>query len=273
MINIVKEILSRSSLIRELVAKDLRARYRRPLLSFFWAFLSPLLFTAILYLIFSVFMKVSVPEAPFLIYLMSAVFTWRFFQEALTSSVTSLMDNRNLIREANFPHYLIPLSLVLANGVNLIPSLGILIAASFFILKGLPIAIIFLPVVFVLHFMVTFGLALLVSIFYLKWRDTKYILEVLLQILFYLTPVFYSLSLVKNTVSPKIYVLYLFNPFVCILNLYRLTLLKGFYQSVEQNIAWGPMVILTFFFSVLILSLGFLFYRKSQKLINDYLAY
>jgi len=271
--NTIKEILSRSSLIRELVAKDLRARYRRPLLSFFWAFLSPLLFTAILYLIFSVFMKVSVPEAPFLLYLMSAVFTWRFFQEGLISSVTSLMDNRNLIREANFPHYLIPLSLVLANGVNLLPSLGILIAASFFILKGLPIFILFLPVVFILHFMITFGLALLVSIFYLRWRDTKYILEVLLQILFYLTPVFYSLSLVKDTVSQKIYVLYLLNPFVCILNLYRLTLLKGFYQSLEQNVAWVAMVILTSFFAVMILSLGFLFYRKSHKQINDYLAY
>ncbi|MDD2751771.1 MAG: ABC transporter permease [Candidatus Omnitrophica bacterium] len=270
---IIREVYSRRSLLRELIAKDLKARYKMPVLSFFWAFLSPLFFTGILYLIFSVFMKINIQEAPFLLYLMSAVFTWRFFQEAVMTSATSLMDNRNLIKEASFPHYLVPLSLVLANLLNFLPSLGILIALSFFISRGLPIFIIFLPAVLVIHFIITFGMALIFSILYIRWRDTKYVLEILLQALFYLTPVFYSLALVKEGVSPKVYSLYLLNPFVGILNLYRLALLKGFYQAINAQVNWLVWAVITPLVACVILFLGFFVYAKSRKYINDYLAY
>ena len=195
MASIIQEILARRNLIIELVIKDLRTRYLRPVLGFFWVLLSPLLTVAIFYVVFSIILQVKISEAPFLLYLMTAVFSWRFFQDSLMCSVTSLIDNKNLIRESNFPHYFIPLSIVLANIIIFLPSLCILIVAALLILKKLPIFILLLPIILGVHLMATIGLSLLVSILYLKWRDTKYILEAVLQVIFYSTPVFYSINL------------------------------------------------------------------------------
>src|SRR3989338_2265063 len=89
-------------LIKELVLKDLKIRYSRPMLGFLWAFLSPFLIVGVFYLVFSLILKVQTEEAPFFLYLMSAVFPWQFFHNSVISSTTSLVDNKNLLREANF---------------------------------------------------------------------------------------------------------------------------------------------------------------------------
>ena len=270
---IAREIYLNRDLIRELVARDLKLRYMRPALGFFWAFLSPLLVVAIFYLVFSVLLRVETKEAPFILYLMSGVFSWRFFQDSLMSSVSSLIDNKNLIRESSFPHYLIPLSIVLANGINFLPSLAILMITALCVLKGLPVFIIFLPIIFTIHLVMTTGMSMVVSIVYVKWRDTKYILEAALLVLFYLTPAVYSLYLVQDSFSAFWYKLYIYNPLVGILNLYRLATLKGFYPLIKETIGLAGLVITPMIFAVAILIYAFYFYKRNKSTINDYLAY
>jgi len=270
---LMKEILSRRSLIRELVLKDLKIRYSRPILGFFWSFLSPLLVVAIFYIVFSLILKVKTEEAPFILYLMTAVFTWRFFQDSLFSSTTSLVDNKNLVKEASFPHYLIPISIVLANLLNFMPSLVIIIAIAAFILKGLPIFISFLPIVLFIHLMLTMGLSIALSIVYVKWRDIKYILEAALLLLFYLTPVFYSIYLVKDSFPNLLFKAYIYNPFVGILNMYRVTLLRGFYKNIQNDIGFFSLTIIPFAFAATTLVLGCCLYKKNKNSINDYLSY
>lgn len=273
MFAIVQKLYARQNLIRELVLKDLKLRYSRPILGIFWAFLSPFLIVLILYVIFSLVLKVKTEEAPFFLYLMSAVFPWRFFQDSVMSSVTSLVDNKNLIRESNFPHYLIPVSIVLTNAVIFLPSLLILIVISAFVLKGLPIYTLFLPVILAVHFAMTIGLSTMLSILYVKWRDIKYILEPALLLLFYLTPVFYSIYLVKSSFSALLFKAYIYNPFVGILNLYRFSLLKGFYSLVQKDIGFLGLIVMPSCFAILFLLLGFYFYSKNKDKINDYLPY
>lgn len=273
MLSVIREVLVRRTLIAELVIKDLKIRYSRPVLGFLWAFLSPLLIVAIFYLVFSIILQVKTKEAPFLLYLMSAIFSWRFFQDSLVSSTTSFIDNKNLIRESKFPHYLIPLSIVLANGINFLPSLGILIIVSLFILKGLPAFIVLLPIIFAIHLIITMGMSLVFSILYVKWRDTKYILEAVLMVLFYLTPAFYSIYLVKDSFPPLLFNVYIYNPFVGVLNLYRFAILKGFYPLIKEDMGLLSLVIMPTGFAIAILLLGFYFYKKNKDSINDYLSY
>lgn len=270
---IIREILKRRSLIGELVAKDLKARYSRPALGFFWAILSPLFLVGIFYLIFSIVLKVEIKGAPFILYLMSAVFPWRFFQDSLISSVTSLFDNRNLIKESKFPHYLIPLAIVLANFINFLPSLGILIIIALFLLKGLPIFILWLPLVLGLHIIVTAGMALLVSVLYVKWRDIRYILDAVLLVLFYSMPVFYSIFLVRESFPPFWFRVYINNPFVGILNLYRFTVFKGFYNLIKEETGFFSLIVIPFSFGIIVLLAGFYFYKRNKSSINDYLSY
>ena len=84
------------NLIRELAIKDLKIRYSRPMLGFLWAFLSPFLTVMIFYFVFGTLLKIKTEDVPFFLYLMSGVFPWIFFQESITRSITSLVDNKNL---------------------------------------------------------------------------------------------------------------------------------------------------------------------------------
>jgi len=260
------------NLILQLALKDLKTRYAHLALGFLWAFLSPLFMTGILYLVFSLFLKVKTDEVPFFLYLASATFSWRFFQDSLVSSSTSLMDNKNLIKESKFPHYLIPLSIVLSNALIFLPSLAIVVVISFFLLRGLPVLIIFLPAVFLLHLAVSAGLCAIFSILYVRFRDTKYILEALLPFLFYLTPVFYPLSLVKSSFPPALFNAYMCNPFVGILTLYRVVLLKGFYRPTQES-GFFYLIALPVIFSAGVFLTAFYLYKKQRNSINDYLSY
>ena len=208
----ITEIIQRRSLLRELIARDLKVRYQRPTLGLFWTFLSPLLTVAVFYIVFALLLKIKTTETPYILYLMSAVFPWAFFQDSILRSTSSLVENKNLIKESASPQFLIPLAVVLANTITFLPILLIIIVSSAIVLHGLPWQLLFLPFVLILHFLLTFGLSLLFSVMYVKWRDLKYILEPVLMLMFYLTPAFYSISLVKTSLAPNIFKLYTYNP-------------------------------------------------------------
>lgn len=269
---IIREMLSRKSLIRELVVKDLKLRYGRPILGPFWAFLLPLATVFIFYLVFSVFLKAKTEEAPYVLYLMTAVFPWRFFNDSIICSATCLVDNKNLIRESNFPYYFLPISIVLANMINFLPSLVILIVTAFFILKGLPLLIILLPLVLIAQLLLTIGLSIIFSMLYVKYRDLKYILEIALTISFYLTPIFYSIYLVKNSLGPFLFKVYLYNPLTGILIFYRSVILKGFYLFIDKDLGWLPSIALVVCFSLAALFLGFYCYSRFKNKVYDYLS-
>ena len=273
MIAIIRELLSRRNLIRELVLKDLKLRYCRSTLGLFWVFLLPLTTVLIFYVVFSVFLKVKTEEAPFILYLMSAVFTWSFFHDSIVCSTTSLVDNKNLVRESGFPYYFLPISTVLANMVNFLPSLAILIITALFVLKGLPLLIIFLPFVILIQLLFTIGLSIIFSIFYVRNRDIKYIIEIILTILFYLTPIFYSIYLVKNSLPPFLFKAYIYNPLTGILIFYRSTIFKGFYGFIAKDAGFLCIIIIPACFSFIALFLGFYLYNKKKNNINDYLSY
>jgi ABC-type polysaccharide/polyol phosphate export permease len=273
MIVVLKEIVSRRNLLWELVLKDLKLRYARMGLGFIWAFLSPLVTVTIFYFVFSFLLKIKVQEAPFVLYLMSAIFPWGVLQDSISGSIDSLISNKNLLRESRFPHYFIPLSKVLANTINFLPALVIVIVASFFALKGSSEFIIFLPLVVVIHLILAFGLALILSIIYLRFRDVKHIVEHALTLLFYMTPVFYSIYLVKEALPKPFFWLYMYNPFVGLLIFYRVVILKGYYGFVYKDVGLQIFFVVPIIFSILILYAALKFYENRKGEINDYLSY
>ncbi|MFH1413462.1 MAG: ABC transporter permease [Candidatus Omnitrophota bacterium] len=269
---ILHTLFAKRNLIRELVLKDLKMRYSRSTLGFIWTFLSPFLNVAVFYLVFSLMLKVRITEAPFVFYLMSAVFPWRYFQDSLICSTTSLVDNKNLIRESNFPHYLVPFSIVLANFIIFLPASLILVITSL-ILKRITIYLIFLPVVIAVHSAIILGFSVMLSIFYVRWRDLKHVLEVVLLLLFYLTPAFYSLSLARDTFPRPLFKIFLYSPFTVILNLYRFTLMKGFSNVMQSYMGFFYLIFLSLIFAFVVLILAGKVYKKYKNSLNDYLAY
>ena len=261
------------NLIRELVVKDLKIRYSRPALGFLWAFILPLLVTVAFYVVFGMILKIKTEEAPFFLYLMSAVFIWRFLQDAVTGAATSLVDNKSLFRESHLAHYLIPVSIVISHALSFLPSLIITILVSIFVLKGLPVFFLLLPVVLILYLCLSTGMAIIFSILYVRWRDTKYVLEAALLLLFYSTPAFYSLYLVRDSFPPFLFRIYALNPFVGILTFYRVSLLKGYYAAVSNEVGLLSLVIVPVAFTVIVIFLAYYLYRQNKHKINDYLSY
>lgn len=257
------------NLIRELAIKDLKIRYSRPFLGFLWAFLSPIFMVAIFYIVFGLFFKVKIEEAPFVLFLMSGIFPWMLFQDSVARSLTSLVDNRNLVREANFPCYLIPIAVIAANLINFLPSLTILIISSLIFLKGAFVHMLLLPAVLLLHLLIITGLSIMCSILYVRWRDIKYLVDILLLALFYFTPIFYSISSVKLTLSPQMFKIYISNPFTAIFSLYRIAFLKDFGLATISD-TWFLMPI---GFCIVVFLLTNYVYKKNKKALNDYLSY
>ena len=154
-----------------------------------------------------------------------------------------------------------------------LPSLAILVITALLALKGLPVFFLLLPVVLAVHVGLAIGLSIILSIAYVRWRDTRYILDAVLLVLFYLTPAFYSIFLVKDSFPSFWYKLYIYNPLVGILNLYRSATLRGFYSLIKEVAGLPGLISAPVIFAITILVFAFYFYKRNKSTINDYLAY
>ncbi|HQJ15246.1 MAG TPA: ABC transporter permease [Candidatus Omnitrophota bacterium] len=259
-------------LLYELVIKDIRVRYRRPILGFVWAFLTPLAMTGILYLVFGRFLKIKIEEAPFLLYLTSALFTWRLFQDSLSAATTSLYDNRALLRESRSPFYLFPLSIILVNTFVALPGYVLVIVLSAVQLHGLSWHVLLLPFVLAVHAAMTAACSVIAALLYVRWRDIRYLIETSLVFLFYATPVFYSVNLVHELLPAYAYRIYVYNPFTCILTLYRVAFIKGYAVHV-QDPAIVPCIIIAVVTAALLWASAVLLYRVNKKYVIEHVAY
>ncbi|MBU1134865.1 MAG: ABC transporter permease [Candidatus Omnitrophica bacterium] len=269
--NKVKELIARRELIIRLALKDLRVQYRRPLLGFLWAFFMPLATIIIFQIVFSKILRVPVGEYPFFIYLMTAIFPWRFFQAGISRSTTSILDSRNLIREASFPRELIPISIIVAELINFIPSLFIMLIFLVCFKINFSFLIFYLPLVIFLHTFLILGISLIVASLQVKFRDIRYVVEIVLLGLFYLTPVFYPISLVAQSFNQLFLKIYLANPLVGILNLYRIILLKGFSDTLPSQVNIFNSLVVPIIWSFCLFFLGFYIFKKREKHFSDYL--
>lgn len=269
--NIAKQIgilIQYRHLILDLAIKDIKVKYRSPVLGFFWAILMPLVTVIIFKFIFSTLMQVQVENYPFFIYLMTAVFPWAYFSTSVASATESILSNRDLIKKTYFPRQIIPVSVVLANLINFLPALLTMIIILAFFKMQFTGLILLLPLVILLQTILSVGLALIFSSFQVVLRDVKYIVELLLMIWMYLSPVFYPLSMVANF-SSEFFRFYLLNPFVGLFCLYRLALLKGFAHTLPVGVNIYILSLWTAIVCVSVLLLGFFIFKKYEASFSD----
>lgn len=266
----IKSLIEHRELLIRLAFRDLKVRYRAPLLGFLWAFLVPLFTIIIFKLIFYNFMKIRTGIYPFFIYLMTAIIPWSFFQGSVSVATASISGGGDLIKKVYFSREIIPISTVVANLLNFLPTLVVMLIFLFvFRMKFTPL-ILLLPAVVLLHFILTVGFSLVVSALYPRYRDIKYIIEILLMALFYLTPAFYPLDMVFNF-SETIFKIYIVNPFVGMLILYRITLLKGYMDTLPMGVNLFHVVCIPLISAIAILFFGFWVFRRHEATFADYI--
>ena len=183
-------------LTRTLAVTDFRVRFYDSALGYLWTLMRPLLFFGVLFVVFSVIVKLGDDVKHYPAMLVSGIVLFFFFSESTTRGLTSVVDNENLVRKIRFPRLVIPLSGVLTNAFFLL--LNLVAVGVFFAIDGVEVRAswVQIPLLLALLFVFTSGVTMLLSVLFVPARDVQPIWEVAGQTLFYLTPVLYPISLV-----------------------------------------------------------------------------
>jgi homopolymeric O-antigen transport system permease protein len=194
------EVIAYSELLLNLIARDLKTKYRGSFFGIFWSLLNPLLLMLVYTLVFSVIVRVNIH--PYAIFLLTGLVPWNAFAQSLQAATTSVLDNASIVRKVYFPLQLLPLSAVLAISVNFGINIALLLVLTLLLHAHLAFTMLLLPALVLLQLVFTFGLGSLLAAVQVYFRDVQYFLSILITAWFFLTPVVYSLELVPHRLRP-----------------------------------------------------------------------
>ena len=238
-------------LIRQLISRDFKTKYKRSVLGVFWSFLNPLLTMTVQYFVFSTIFKSDIPN--YAVYLLVGIIVFNFFSEACGMSLTAILGNAPLIKKVYMPKYIYPLTRVLSSiinlGISLIPFLIVALFTGVHFTKAALLSLFF----FVCLMIFSLGLALLLSSSMVFFRDTQFLWGILNMIWMYATPIFYP----ENILPEKFRFIHYVNPLYHFLKNARMCLLDGF--SPEPAAYAQSLLVAT-----MMLTVGTLVFRKTQ---------
>jgi lipopolysaccharide transport system permease protein len=186
-----------------------------------WSLLNPLVQLLVLGLVFAYIVPLGIPN--YAAFLFIGLLTWSWLQSSLYAAATAIIEGRNLIKRPGFPAAILPIVTVSANLIHFLLALPVLFLFLVFVGIEFAPASLILPVIIVLQFAFTLGLAYFIATFHVTFRDTQHLVGVFLLLAFYLTPIFYDTSLVPERFQS----LFRLNPILHLLDAYRAVLLYG----------------------------------------------
>ncbi|HYM00571.1 MAG TPA: ABC transporter permease [Blastocatellia bacterium] len=222
----IGQIWQYRELIKMLVIRDLKVRYKRSVLGFLWTLLNPLITILIFAMVFSRVFAAFYEQ--YKLYMISGVLIWNFFSLTTSQALTSVVANGATLRKMAVPKVVFPVSVASSNFLNLLFSFGAL-AVAFPFVGGKPsVALLWVPFVLPLLFLFTLGLGFILSTLTVFVRDLRSMWEPLLMIWFFLTPVFYP----RTVIPRRFYTVLRLNPMLSILEACRVPL----YASVSPSV-------------------------------------
>lgn len=240
-------------LLKSNVKKDIRGRYKASFLGILWSFINPLLTTLIYAIVFPFILKNT--EAHYVTFVIIGVLPWTYFTNTIMIGTTSILNNAGIIKKVYFPREILPISTNTSGLINFLISCVIIFIFLIFSGIGFSFYILFLPLIIIVQYIFQLGIILITSAIETYVRDAEYIINFLVGMLFYLTPILYSANLFYDT---PIAILIRLNPMATIINSYRNIL---FYQTIPEIKALS----ITFIASLILLWLGFKIFNKLQK--------
>ena len=189
-------------LIKQLVQRDFKVRYKRSVLGVFWSFLNPLLMMTVQYVVFSQLFKSDIDNYP--VYLLSGLVVFNFFNEGVSVALNSIVGNASLITKVYIPKYIYPVTRVLSSGINLVMSLIPLMLAAVLTGERITRAYLMLPYILFCVVVFTIGLGMILAAAMTFFRDVQFLWGIVSMIWMYLTPMFYPISIVPETFKPFI---------------------------------------------------------------------
>lgn len=238
-------------LIKQLVSRDFKTKYKRSVLGMAWSFLNPLLTMSVQYIVFSTLFKSDIPNYP--VYLLSGIVFMNFFNEAVSMGMTSITGNASLIKKVYMPKYIYPVSRILSSLVNF--ALAILPLFLVMLFTGTAFRPSLLLLVFDILCLLGFvmGMGLLLTTAMTFFQDTQFLWGVASLMWMYLTPVFYP----ESIIPAKLLTLYHMNPMYQYITFARICIIDG--------VSPEPMAYLwCIVSSMVVLGLGIMTFKKNQ---------
>ena len=220
-----KELYKYRELLRTNVKKEIRGKYKGSFLGVLWSFVNPLLMTLVYAIVFPFLLRSTTPH--YVTYLVIGILPWNWFTTIVAQGTTTFLSNAGIIKKVYFPREILPISVVTSGLVNFLISL--LIIALFLICSGIGFSwyIVFLPLIILIQYIFSLAVVFFTSAIDVYVRDSEYIINFLIQMVFYATPILYTLDMFPA----KFQTLLKINPMVTIINSYRDAL---FYQSLPH---------------------------------------
>ncbi|MCB2188655.1 MAG: ABC transporter permease [Deltaproteobacteria bacterium] len=196
------EISRHRALVGALTSRDLKARYRGSVLGFLWTFLNPLLLLLVYSLVFSVYFRVQMEN--YAVFMFTGLLPWVFFSQALNEATGAITDAGSLVTKVMFPMQVLVSVRVWTNFINFLLSLPIL--ALFYLGFGKPVTwtALALPLVALVQLWFTYSLSLLLATACVFMRDTRHILNNVLTLWFFVTPILYPPAQVPAAFQPLV---------------------------------------------------------------------
>lgn len=244
-------------LLRQLVDREMKLLYKRSVLGIAWTLISPILQLAALTFVFQVVLPVDVPN--YASFVFCGLLSWNWFQASLFQATGVIVANGALIRQPRFPTAILPMVTVTVGLIHFLLALPVLVVFLLFDGIELQPTILLLPLLQILQFGLTVGLGYILAALNVTFRDTQHTLNVVLLLMFYLTPVFYAIENVPEAYQ----LLYACNPMATLLGAYRDVLIAGVLPDLNSLLG---IVIVTF----VLLPIGYQYFeRQSGRFVEE----
>jgi len=248
-------------LVRNLIVRDLKVRYKNSVLGIAWSWLNPLLMMMVFTIVFTVINRAPPNIAHYPLFVLSGILPWNFFSASVVGATASIVGGSYLIKKVYFPREVLPLVAVLSNMINFVIALPVFFGMALaFGVRLTPWAL-FMPVVLLVQVIFSVGIGLILATLNVYYRDTQIIMEVLMLAWFFVTPILWDARTIPETkvlfgiAWPIQRLVYILNPMASIVASYRDTLY------------WGTQPALDFFArstmtAIIILVVGYVVFHR-----------
>ena len=253
-----RELFHYKELVRNIVSRDLKVRYKRSLFGIAWTVLAPTMTMLVLWAVFTKAMGVQIPN--YATYLLSGLICWNFFTQTSASGGAAILGARDLVCKVRLPRVVFPISAAFNNLVNFAFACVALVLTMLLTRSSFHLTLFLFPVMILPMFLFAAGWAMLVSALSVFFRDLQYILEIVLQAAFYVTPILYR----AESVPEKYRWIVSINPLAKFIHLFRLVAYDGLVPG-------ASVYFVSLFTGAAMFLLGWYIFHRLQKKFIYYL--